>query len=256
MLSLLFAVACGDPPALSVQVNDVFGTPVADAQVKMDGATDTFATDAGGKAQVLGASAGSTVELMAGKAGYIHDFASLDIPAEGEWPPLTFSLYPEPTEPGFYSLGKESYAHLAAAKIESLATEFTTWHGLKDHPASTVTAKAGEPLTLVFNSTLRATELKRQDLRLSKLEYKETAEVTGVLGATDVELHLWVADASDIDYELKGTQSQDDYLIVVGGGLEPGVYAFHAQGVMHSTEADTLEKLPAEMQVAFPFEVK
>lgn len=255
MLTLLLAVACGDPPTLAVQVNDVFGTAVSGAQVKMDGSTDTFTTDADGAAQVTGVGAGSTVELMAGAEGYIHDFKSVDVPAEGDWPAAEFSLYPEPTEPGFYAMGSGAYAHLPAAKIKSIATEFSTWHGIQDHPETAI-PKAEGPLTMVFNSTLRATELKRQDLRLSKLEYKESAQVTGVLGETEVELHLWVADQADIAYELKGTQSQDDYLIHIADGLESGVYAFHAQGILHSTEAEALGKMPQEMQVAFPFEVK
>ena len=45
-------------------------------------------------------------------------------------------------------------------------------------------------------------------------------------------------------------------LIVTQDTLEPGVYAFHAQGILHTTENDALEKLPESMQVAFPFEVK
>lgn len=255
MLPLLLAVACGDPPTLSVEVTDVFGTPISEAQVKMDGATEAFATDANGAVQVKGAAAG-TVELMAGKDGFIHDFRSVEIPAEGDWPTITFQLYPEPTEPGFYALGGKAYDHLSATKIHAIATEFSTWHGVQDPIDQQVVSKKDEALKLVFNSTLKATELKRQDLRLSKLEYKETAEVTGVLGATEVELHLWVADAEDIAYELKGTQSQDDYLIVIKDGLKPGMYAFHAQGVLHANEAEALGKLPKEMQVAFPFEVK
>jgi hypothetical protein len=195
------------------------------------------------------------VNLMVGKDGYIHEYQSHVVPAEGQPDATRFVLFPEPESPGFFAVGPDAYLHLEAAPIKSIATEMSTWHGLENIPGVALTQDGNRPLRLMFNSTLRVQELKRQELKLSKLDYKEKAQVTGVLGVSDVDLHLWVAD-SDIEYTLKGTQSQDDYLILVEARLEPGIYAFHAQSILDSNEDEALAKLPKEMQVAYPFEVK
>jgi len=254
MLPILFAISCGDPPTLTIEVDDVFGADLADAQVKQQGAVESWKTGPDGTAAIPFEP--GTLELMVGKEGYIHEFVTVEIDAsvEGAPPPVKVALHKEAEGPGFYGVAGGDYQHLTAQPIKTIATEMSTWHGLENHPDVTLKADKGA-LTFLFNSTLRAQELKRQDLKLSRLEYKETAEVTGVLGETEVELQLWVA-GDDLEYELKGTQSQDDYLIHVAEGLESGLYAFHAQSILHSTEAEALDKLPKEMKVAFPFEVK
>ncbi|HJN76471.1 MAG TPA: hypothetical protein QGF58_21260 [Myxococcota bacterium] len=257
MLPILFAISCGDPPTLTVEVDDIFGADLADAQVKRDGVAESWKTGADGTVAIPFEP--GTLELMVGKEGYIHEFVTVEIvvegPGKGSPPPVKVALHHEAGEPGFYGIGPKGYSHLGAQPINTVATEMSTWHGLEQHPEQSFVASKEGGLSFLFNSTLRAAELKRQDLKLSRLEYKETAQVTGVLGETEVELHLWVA-SDDIPYEIKGTQSQDDYLIAVPGGLESGNYAFHAQSILHSTEAEALANLPKEMQVAFPFEVK
>ncbi len=254
MISLLLSLACTDPVQLSVDVVDAFGQPLAEAQVKAEGTTEPVLTDAAGHVE-LPVVADTTVNLMVGKEGYIHEYQSQVVPVEGQPDPAKFVLFPEPGSPGFFAVGPEAYLHLQAAPIKTIATEMSTWHGLENIPTVNLKQDGDRPLRLMFNSTLRVQELKRQELKLSRLEFKETAKVTGVFGESDVDLKLWVAD-SDIAYELKGTQSQDDYLLLVSSKLEPGIYAFHAQSILHSTEAEALAKLPKEMQVAYPFEVK
>lgn len=254
MLTLLFALACGDPPTMTIEVGDIFGAGIADAQVKQEGVVESWKTGADGTVSVPFEP--GTMELMVGAEGFIPEFVSVEIAAETEGapPPVQVALHKEAPEPGFFGIAAKGYEHLSAQTIKSVATEMSTWHGLENHPEVKLVAKDGSA-SFLFNSTLRAQELKRQDLKLSRLEYKESATVTGVLGETEVELHLWVA-SDDIAYDIKGTQSQDDYLIHVAEGLSAGVYAFHAQSILHSTEAEALDKLPKEMKVAFPFEVK
>jgi hypothetical protein len=38
--------------------------------------------------------------------------------------------------------------------------------------------------------------------------------------------------------------------------LSPGMYAFHTQGTLTSKDPTALDKLPKEMRVAYPFEVR
>ena len=54
----------------------------------------------------------------------------------------------------------------------------------------------------------------------------------------------------------EGMETDDDYSIKTREPLEPGMYAFHTQGVLTSVDTAALDKLPSEMRVAFPFEVR
>lgn len=248
---LLFA--CSDPPTVEVTVVDAWDKPIEGAQVRQETVTESFVTDGDGVTR-LPAEVG-TLHLMAGKDGYIKDFAVVTIlEGQEEGQSVRLALYPEPETTGFYAVGGKAYEPLEEAAISVVESEMSTYHGIKNLPKTTFHS-GGDPARFVFKTTLTNNEIKRQDLKLSKLEYLDEAEVTGLLGPETVKLSLYVAD-TDAEFSFKGLQSQDEYLIVTQDTLEPGVYAFHAQGILHTTENDALEKLPESMQVAFPFEVK
>ena len=252
MLALLL-FACSDPPTVEVTVVDAWDKPIEGAQVRQETVTETFTTDAAGVTH-LPAEVG-TLHLMAGKDGYIKDFAVVTIlEDEEEGQAVRLALYPEPENTGFYGVGPKEYHPLEEGKIEIVKSEMTTYHGIKNLPKVGFHPE-GQPARFIFKTTLSNNEIKRQDLKLSKLTYLDEAEVTGLLGPEMVKLSLYVAD-EDAEFEVKGLQSQDEYLIVTQEKLEPGVYAFHAQDILSATADDSLEKLPESMQVAFPFEVK
>ncbi|MFT5585497.1 MAG: hypothetical protein ACI9VR_003089 [Cognaticolwellia sp.] len=247
---LALALACTDPQTLSVTATDAFGTAMAEVTIKLP-TGEPYTTGKDG--QVSFEVPAGKLEIMAGKDGFIPEFGTVTVPEEGNPDALAFTLFFEPDHVGFYGVGDADYMELVTEKIKTVATDKTTWHGLKNVPNKAL--PSGHPQRFVFQSGLRAAELKQQDLTLSKLKFVEEAEVVGVLGATDVELDLWVAD-TDLAFDIKGTQAQDNYLIVTKDSLEPGFYAFHAQSILKATEAESLDRLPKEMQVVFPFEVK
>ncbi len=252
MLALLL-FACSDPPTLEVTVVDAWGVAIEGAQVKQETVTETFVTDSDGHAAIP-AEVG-TLHLMAGKEGYIKDFSVVTIlDGEEEGQSVTFSLFPEPEVAGFYGVGPAQYHPLETAAIEVVKSEMTTYHGIKNLPDVAFNPK-GQPARFVFKTELNNNEIKRQDLKLSRLKYLDTAEVTGLLGPETVKLSLYVAD-EDSAFEFKGLQSQDEYLVVTDEALEPGIYAFHAQGILYSTADSSMESLPPSMKVAFPFEIK
>lgn len=252
MTLLLALIACKDPQMLTVSVTDAWNEPIEGVTVKFAGLVEEQATDDKGTAS-MEVQPGA-LELMIGKEGYIHEFGNVSVPDEGNPEAITFLLFPQPEEAGFYGVGaKGPYQQLGAEQIRTVATEATTWHGIKSVPQDTL--RGGQPQRFIFHTTLRASELKQQDLKLSRLEFKEDVEVRGVLGNTEIDLDLWVA-GEDLGFDIKGTQSTDDYMIISEEVLEPGIYAFHAQGILNSTEAEALDKLPKELRVAYPFEVK
>jgi hypothetical protein len=114
---------------------------------------------------------------------------------------------------------------------------------------------ATKPAEFVFSSDARRSELKQLGLQLNKMNFLENDTLPGVLGETPVTLNLWVADAA-VPFDLTGMETDDDYTLKTREALEPGVYAFHTQGTLTSADPGALDKLPTEMQIAFPFEVR
>lgn len=254
MLPLLLTLAgCGDPPTIKVQVTDVWNKPLADATVVKEGVTERFHTATDGVVRIP-VEAGRA-HFMAGHEGYIKELATIEVGEDVKASsPLKIQLYPEPDTVGFYGVGDNGYIPLQPAPITAVATENSTVHGVKNIPEAILTA-SHQPLRFVFTSTLRAQQLKQQNLTLSRLSFKERESLLGVLGTTEIALNLWVAD-QDVPFDVRGLQSQDDYLLIIQDKLPEGVYAFHAQKILDPSAASSLEKLPKEMQVAYIFEIK
>ena len=146
------------------------------------------------------------------------------------------------------------YSPLVAQPVKSIASEITRYHGIQDVSRDGLTVNKKNQ-RFVYYALLRDWEIRRLGLGLAKLKFEESAEVTGLLGPTTVDLNMWVADA-DAGMDMKGLWAMDHYLITSEAPLEAGVYAFHAQSILNSRESDALDKLPKELQVVYPFEVK
>ncbi|MFZ5478208.1 MAG: carboxypeptidase-like regulatory domain-containing protein [Myxococcota bacterium] len=252
MLALLVLVACSDTQTVTGRVFDVWGDPLDGATVVVEGVLERHYTDDAGQFSIEVEDPVNRV--MVGKQGFIKDVTQVAPPIEedADYDPLSFRLYPEPEKPGFYGVGFESYVHLPAKRIRIVGTELKHYAGVLDYPEDGL--PAGKPITFVFSSTLRASELARMNLHLSRLDFVNKTKVKGVLGAMDATVNLWVA-AEEVEFDLRALPSTDDYLITTRESLEPGVYAFHAQDVLNEEDERVLMNLPKEMQVAFPFEV-
>lgn len=252
MLALVLLSACSETRTLSGEVKDIWGKPVMDATVVVEGVVQRHRTDTAGRFEIELDEIPTRV--MAGKDGYIKSVVTLEAPAEGaeELEPVTVALYPEPEQPGFYAVGREDYIHLEAKRIRVIGTELRHYAGIQEVPERGV--PGGKPVDFVFSSTLRASELARMDLHLTRLDFVNKTPVKGVLGNMDATVNLWVA-AEEVPFELRSLPSKDDYVITTREPLQAGVYAFHAQDVLNEEDERVLMNLPREMQVAFPFEV-
>lgn len=252
MLLSLLLTACTDTRVLVGDVRDIWGKPVPEATVVIEGVLERYHSDSAGRFTID--TEAPVIRVMAGKDGYIKDIEMVPAPLEegDDYNPLAFSLYPKPEEPGFYGIGREDYVHLGARRIRVVGTELKHYAGLQDIAEETL--HAGAPATFVFSSTLRASELSRMNLHLSRLDFVDHTRVKGVLGAMDATVNLWVA-AEDIAFDLKALPARDAYLITTREPVVAGMYAFHAQDVLNEEDERVLLNLPKEMQVAFPFEV-
>lgn len=251
MTALLLLLACSGGRTLTGRVQDVWGKPVPEATVVIEGVVERFHADAHGRFEIP--TEAPVKRAMAGKEGYIKEVA--DVPAiaeDADYSPLTFTLYPQPEKPGFYAIGPTAYIEVPAQRIRMVATELRHFAGVREMPDEAL--PAARPAQFVFTSMLRPSELARMNLHLSKLAFINHASVKGVLGPEQATVNLWVAD-TEVPFDLESLPSRDDYLIRTRAALEPGVYAFHAQDVLNEEDERVLLNLPKEMQVAFPFEV-
>jgi hypothetical protein len=246
--------ACGGGPTLDIEVIDVWSNPVSSAIVVQDGVTERITVDSKGRASIEVEP--GKIRLSAGAEGYIKQSSVVEIVAESEnQASTTLTLFPIPTSAGFHGIGNDAYVKMVEAPVVVLASEMTAFHGIKDIPKDAALPQRDQPHRFVFQTTLREQELKRMDIHLSKLVFKPTAPVTGPLGEVEVDVNLWVAE-SDVNYNVRSMDAPDNYLVVVSTKLDPGVYAFHAQGILDAREADALDKLPKEMKVVYAFEVR
>ena len=254
LLALPLALACGEPPQLTGTVQDIWGKPVANATVTLEGQVEQATTDAQGKFTV--AAPETATRVMAGKDGYIRNVTTVQPAAEGgEGPaPVTLSLYPDPGEVGFYAIGRTNYQKLNAVEAVTKGTEVRAITGLPD--IGDVVIPQDKPLSFVFSSTLRKERLAQLKLQLHKLEFVQKTDLPGVLGETTTAVNLWTATGNAIPYDLTSLPSKDDYLITLREKLPAGAYAFHTQDALTNQSYGALDKLPKELRTAYVFEVK
>jgi hypothetical protein len=252
-LALALAVGCGDPPTVAGTVEDIWGKPIPDAIVAVAGTSDQLRTDERGGFRMpfkVG-----PAQVRAGKDGWIAATREIIVPEDGDEQRnlLTIELYPDPPEPGFFGIGHKALEHLEAVPVKELGTDIETVVGLPRVPSLVLPRK--DTQRFVYTSTLRSSEIAKIELQLHRLEYQKHVDIAGALGEQQATVDLWVA-VEAIPFDLKGLGSKDDYLVETRKKLEPGIYAFHTQHLLDSVEQGRVDKLPREMQVAFPFEIK
>ena len=249
----LLLTACSDTPEIKLKVVDVWGKPVAAASVIQEGVSGMQKTDSSGLLDLQVTSSGP-VRLQAGTEGYIKDYITVEVPEQNEsTQSATIELYPSPSEPGFYAVGDGGYMPVKPIPLKTVSTELSRYHGVQEIPKEGL-HRRGSSHRFVYYAPLRDWEIRQLGLELAKLKFQESAEVTGVLGPTEIELNMWISD-QDVEMDLSGLWAMDHYLITSENELEKGVYAFHAQSILNTREAEALEKLPKELQVVYPFEV-
>lgn len=250
---VLLLWACSDDRTVTGQVLDIWNKPIDNATVVIEGVVERHYSGADGTFSIDVPGDQVVSRVMAGRDGYIREI--VEVPAVAEdapFAPVSFHLYPEPAQPGFYGVGRSEYVHLSTARVTLVGTELRHYTGIKEIPAEHLPAGSSR---FVFSSTLRSSELSRMNLHLSRLDFVDHTEIKGILGKVDATINLFVS-AEEIPFDLKSLPSRDDYLIVTRAPLTtPGIYAFHAQDVLNEKDPRIILSLPKEMQVVFPFEV-
>lgn len=249
---LFLLLACTDTRAVTGQVLDIWGQPVPEATVVVEGVMERHHTDGTGAFRIDVAK--PVTRVMVGKDGYIKDIEEARSPnEEDDYDPLAFRLYPEPEEPGFYAVGSTAYVVVAKQRIQMVGDDLHHHAGVQDIPEFSVNSVEGGN-EFVFTTRLRPSEIAQMNLHLSRMEFVDKTRVKGVFGAMDATVNLWVAK-EDVPFVLTSFGTREDYLIKSKERMAPGIYAFHAHDVLHEQDERVLRELPREEQVAFPFEV-
>jgi len=279
MWTLVLLAACTeDTRTITGVVKDIWGAPVPEATVVVEGVVERYYTDSSGAFSIAlpatsltlrteaGASspeapagpdaalAGRTgVRVLVGKDGYIKEQEfTPEVEADAAFTPLAFSMYPQPEQPGFYAVGRDAYVSIGHQRIQMVGTDTMHYSGIQDIPEEALPAGKVEVL---FSTRLRPSEISQMNLHLSRLEFVEKGKVKGLFGPESDTVNLWVA-GEDSPFDLVGLGTREDYLLTTREPLKPGMYAFHAHDILHEEDERVLYSLPKEQVVAFPFEVK
>ena len=249
LLAALTLSACSEDPTIDGKVQDVWGKPVEGATVQMEGAESVTSGADGSFTFPQGE---GPIRFVAGKEGYIKNTLKIMPPAdpEAEIPEMVIKLYPEPSGLGFHAVGVSEYHPIDQIPLKTVGTDLGAYTGLPVDPEL-----IGGKAEFIFSSHASTSELSRLNLQLHRLEFKPSATVAGVTGDVEVKINLWMATES-IPFDLTVLPKDHYYLITPRESLPPGHYAFHTQDVLTSKDPDALAKLPQELQIAYPFEVK
>lgn len=251
LLPLLFLAACGAPdaPRLTGQVTDVWDQPIEGATILVDGLDAQPSTDATGSfafPMMTG-----ELKLKAGKKGYIQETATLSVESAEGAPSASIKLYPKPEEAGFYAVGLGGYSNIGKEAVHAKGTELETFYGLK----SLGSARIESPLRVVFHTEFTYDQVQRMDLELLELEFTKATELQGAVGVAEAEIDLYTKKRS-IPITISAMKSRSDYLITVEEELEPGSYAFHTQGTLSPKDQESFAKIPDNLRIAFPLELR
>ncbi len=247
--TLVLLAGCKQSPSLNGQVVDIWGNPVPDATIVLEGHPGRPTSDAYGNFSLP--LVPGKQKLKAGREGYIQEHLDIEV-LDGQPPPHPIlQLYPKPEEPGFYVIGGAEYVRLDPERIYAYGSEIGAVTGIR----SVQQRVDSDPLRIVFATELRMDQIMRLGLELDALEYKRTATMTDVLGTQEVKLNMWVSKG-EIPLDITPMRSRNAYLITPKSEVGPGWYAFSTQDLLHALDTEMITTVPENLRVAFPFELR
>ncbi|TNE86395.1 MAG: carboxypeptidase regulatory-like domain-containing protein [Deltaproteobacteria bacterium] len=248
---LLLLAACGSPeaPKLQGQVTDIWDKPIEGVTILIDGVDSQPATDASGSFSFPMMQ--GDVQIKAGKEGYIQESTKITVDDPANAPSARLKLYPKPDVAGFYAVGLGGYSKIDAEAVHAKGTELETFYGLK----SLGGARLETPLRVVFHTEFTYDQVQRMDLELVELEFTKATELQGAVGIAEAEIDLYTKKRI-IPIEITAMKSKSDYLITVKEELQPGAYAFHTQGTLAPKDQESFAKIPDNLRIAFPLELR
>lgn len=251
-IAALSLAGCREEAKIEGTVKDIWGKPVAEATVRMEGVTEPVTTDADGRFAFVQPAEAGQIRFLAGREGFINNTLKVSTSADpkAEAPVVDIALYPVPGSTGFFAVGPDAYVAIAPVQLKTVGTELGAYTGLPRDPEP-----VGGSQSFIFSSTASESELARLNLQLHTLEFRDSATVTAVTGDQTVALNLFMAKEK-VAFERQTLPMEHHFLLTVAEPLPAGDYAFSTQGVLTSDSPAALAAIPAELQVAYPFRIR
>ena len=252
---LLLLIACSDPVVLEGNVTDIFGNPISEAEVFLEGKDTPQVTKNSGdfsfsledtKSGKLRLRSKSETHMPA-QASYDYDSKSYEKNPPAA-PQVQIQMYPLISEHGFFTVEEDNYQKLHRGDFEVKKTEIQSYHGIKNIGASKIQPK--NPY-VIFHTSVRREEIQQLDLNLNKLEFKEHVLFKTVTGDQLVDIDLWLPTKRQ-KFTLSALGQKNTYKIEFDD-VQPGIYAFHTNGLLDTSSSH--QNIPKELQRAYIFEI-
>lgn len=253
MIGLLF-IGCSSTQSITGTVQDIWNKPIVGAMIQMKGSSANQTSGSNGEFSFeLPADLDGPLSFRAGHESFIHDVEIVNYSSENpEANELSFSLYPRPSEKGFFAIQTAGLEALNGQTTSLISTSLEAHQGIKNIGSVSINT---EKQSFLFHSSLRKEEIQQLNLALSALSFHAKEDVKGIMGETPVELDLWKAKGSAIEFTLRSLDQEQMFLLEFPQPLSAGVYAFHSDGVLTADGGNKIS-LPKELKKAYPFEVK
>ena len=248
MISLLL-FACSNQTLVQGTVQDIWGSPIAEAQVQMESVDNPISTSSAG-AFSFPATIG-TMNFRSSKEGFIPSVGTASY-KEGESPSVQLSMYPTVESNGFWLVDQESYTPISPSIIQKKASPDQKILGIFD--VGSVQTTKPKP-SFVFRTTLRKEQLQQLDLEVHSLTFVDKTSFNALTGPQEVDVDLWVP-STQVEFVIKDLGADDHFLIEFSEPLAQGIYAFHSHDILDPTSNSASSDIPKELLKGFPFEVK
>lgn len=251
VFALIFTAGClcSSPPSVHGTVNDLWGNPIASAQVKLSEVPEVASTSSSGEYTLP--LAGGIHKLSADAEGYIATTTDIEVVTMDEGMEANLILTPEPASNGYFAVGEKELVAIKSQPIRRVGTQIKHFYGVEQ--AGDVELPS-ENFRVIFHTDLRRDQVSRLRIELHKLDYTEEGTVLTVEGEQEVELNMWTTGG---EVELDRTPLDDgtNYLYFTDS-LAPGTYAFVSEDMLETMTKDSFEAVPETARKAYVFTVK
>jgi hypothetical protein len=248
---VLWLCACSEEPRLQGVVLDIWDNPVAGATVVMDDLPERPLTDRNGKFNLPFIP--GKHRLKAGHQAYVQEHQEVVVPEGPEASErVLFRLYRKPERAGFYVVSTADYVHLEPQHVVQKGGDVELVRGIERVGDAYVENKK---LKVLFHTPLKTDQVHRLGLRLHRLAYLPSIEMTGPTEREQVPVRLYVSDA-EVPIQITPLRSRHDYLIETKDPVDVGEYALDHQDLLAGRDREAFQEIPEPVRKAYPITIR
>ena len=248
---VLWLASCAREPRLQGVVLDIWDNPVAGATVVMDDLPERPLTDRNGKFDLPYLP--GKHKIKAGHQAYVQEHQEVEVPPDpATSEKILFHLYKKPERAGFYVVSTADYVQLEPQHVVQKGGDVELVRGMERIGDSFV---EGSKLKVLFHTPLKTDQVHRLGLRLHKLSYVDSIDMTGPTEVEKVPVRLYVSDV-EVPIQVTPLRSRHDYLIEAKDALPAGEYALDHQDLLAGKDREAFQEIPEPVRKAYPITVR